>query len=130
MTFWSCRKNGLIRKIKFILIFMTSQPRHKQLQYTNCSISPESNQTTKINQLIEYNKKNILLKKSCRKLVTETSPRPLFVFFLNSVTWDKSKRSAAWFHYVLIALKFAYSKNKFLVEIKSIFNFAKNCLRS
>ena len=25
-TFWSCRKNGLIRKIRLISKFMTSQP--------------------------------------------------------------------------------------------------------
>ena len=26
MTFWSCRKKGLIRKIRLILKFMASQP--------------------------------------------------------------------------------------------------------
>ena len=26
LTFWACRKNGLIRKIKLISKFMTSQP--------------------------------------------------------------------------------------------------------
>ena len=47
---------------------MTSQPgKQKQLQYTYCPISQEvkaTNQTMKFRQLIEYNMKNIFLKKS------------------------------------------------------------------
>ena len=39
----------------------------KQLQYTHCPISPESKATRQFGQLIEYNKINILLQKSCRK---------------------------------------------------------------
>ena len=35
----------------------------------------------KYGQLIEYNKRNILLQKSYRKCGIETSSRPLFVFF-------------------------------------------------
>ena len=34
----------------------------------------------KFGQLIEYNKRNILIQKSCRIGGTKTSPRPLFVF--------------------------------------------------
>ena len=34
----------------------------------------------KFGQLIEYNKRNILLQKSCREWGREASPRPLFVF--------------------------------------------------
>ena len=34
LTFWSCRKNSLIRKIRLITKFMTSQPSY-------CSISHE-----------------------------------------------------------------------------------------
>ena len=41
-----------------------------QLQYTYCPVSHEvkaTNKTMKFGQLIEYNKRNIFLKKSCRK---------------------------------------------------------------
>ena len=41
MTFCLCRKNGLIRKIRLISKFMTSQLVKKQLQYTYCAISRE-----------------------------------------------------------------------------------------
>ena len=40
----------------------------------------KGNQTNKFRQLIKYNKENIFLQKSCRKLGKETSSRPLFVF--------------------------------------------------
>ena len=40
LNFWSCRKNGLIRKISLISELMTSQPLlNKLLQYTDCQIS-------------------------------------------------------------------------------------------
>ena len=64
----------------------------------------------KFGQLIEYNKRNILLQKSWRIGGKETSPRPLF--FKKSVISGKSKWSAAWFHYISIALKLAYNKNR------------------
>ena len=41
----------------------------------------------------------------------EITSRPLFCF-LKIFTLDKSKWSAAWFHYILIALKFACNRNK------------------
>ena len=49
-TFWSCRKNGLIRKIRLTLKFMTSQPG---LQTIAIHILPnisqsKGNQTIKI----------------------------------------------------------------------------------
>ena len=65
----------------------------------------KDSQTMKIGQLIEYNKRNIFLQKSCRKWGRETSSRR--VFFIG-----KSKWSAAWFHYNSIALKLPYNKNK------------------
>ena len=34
----------------------------------------------KLGQLIEYNKRNIFLQKTCRKWVRETSSRPLSAF--------------------------------------------------
>ena len=47
----------------------------------------------------------------CRKWGWETSSRPLFVF-LKSFILGKSKWSAVWFHYISIALKLVYNRNK------------------
>ena len=38
-TFWSCRKNGLIRKLRLISKFITSNLVNKELQYRYCAIS-------------------------------------------------------------------------------------------
>ena len=56
--------------------------------------------------LIEYNKGNIYLQKSCRKWGRETISRPLFVF-LKSFIWGKNK-----FQYISIALNLACNKNR------------------
>ena len=69
MTFWSCRKNGLIRKIGLTSKYLTSQPG---LQTIAVHILPnisqtKGNQTMKFGQLIEYDKRNIFLQKLCRK---------------------------------------------------------------
>ena len=70
------------------------------------------NHTMKFGQFIEYNKRNIFLKKkSCRNWDTETSSRPLSAFW-KSFIWGRSKWSAAWFLYILIALNLAYNKSK------------------
>ena len=82
LNFWSCRENGLIRKIRLISKFMTSQPGY---QTSTIHILPnisrsKGKQSMKFGQVIEYNKRNISLQKSCRKWGRETSSRPLFVF--------------------------------------------------
>ena len=51
---------------------MASEPSYckKQFQYTYCPIAEEvkaDNHTMKLGQLIEYDKRNILLLKLCRK---------------------------------------------------------------
>ena len=64
MTFWSCRKNGLIRKIRLTSKFMTSRPGQPKItipMLPNISRS-KSNQKMKLGQLIKYNKRNIFLK--------------------------------------------------------------------
>ena len=63
MTFWSCKKNGLVRKIRLISKFMTSQPGEQTIAIStlpNISQSKD-NQIMKLGQLIEYNKPNIFL---------------------------------------------------------------------
>ena len=65
----------------------------------------------KFGQLIEHNKRNFFLERSCKKWGRKTSFRLLFVF-QKSFLWGKSNCSAAWFQYISIALNLAYSKNK------------------
>ena len=62
-------------KIMLISKFMTSQPGEQTITiHILSNISPC--QAMKFSQVIEYNKKNIFLQKSCRKLGRETSSRP------------------------------------------------------
>ena len=81
-TFWSCTKNGLIRKIKLTLKFMTSQPGLQTIAtYILSNISQcKSNQTIKLGQLIDHNKKNIFLQKLCGNEAGRLVP-DLFFFF-------------------------------------------------
>ena len=63
------KKNGLIRKIRLISKFITSQPAKERITMhilSNISRS-KGNQTLKFGQVKEYNKRNIFLRKSCRK---------------------------------------------------------------
>ena len=79
MTFWSCRKNGSIRKIRLISKSMTSQPVYQTIAihiFPNISRSKD-NQAMKLGQLIEYNMRNIFGEKSYTKCAGETVPRPL-----------------------------------------------------
>ena len=65
MTFWSIKKNGLIRKIRSTTKFMTSQPGEQTIAIhilTNISRG-KSNLSMKLGQLLKYNKKNIFLQK-------------------------------------------------------------------
>ena len=71
----------------------------------------KGNQTMKFGQLIEYNKRNIFLQKSCRKWGRETSSRPL-CFFKKSIIYGKSKFSAAKFQYISVVFNLACNKNK------------------
>ena len=94
MTFWPCMRKGLIRKIRLISKFMTSQQGYETI---TIHILPKisrskGNQTTKYGQSIEYNKRNTFLQNLCRKWGRETSSRPRFVFW-NCWIWSKSKWS-------------------------------------
>ena len=61
-------------------------------------------------QIIEHPKRNIFLEKLCRKWGRETSS--ISAFFSKSFILGKSKWSAVWFHFILIAHKFSYNRNK------------------
>ena len=54
--------NRLIRRVRLISKFMTSQLGNEELQYRHCSISQEV-KAIKFGQLAEYNMKNIFLGK-------------------------------------------------------------------
>ena len=56
----------------------------------------------KFGQLIEYNKTNIFLEKSCRKIGRETSSRPLFILW-KRFTGIKNKWPTAKFQYISMA---------------------------
>ena len=67
-----------MRKLRLISKYVASQTREQIIAIhilPNISIS-KGKQAIKLGQLIEYNKKNIFLKKSYRKCGGKTSPKP------------------------------------------------------
>ena len=73
-------ENGLIRKLRLISKLLTSQTG-QQIMAINISHNisrSKANQTTKFDQLIEYNTRNIFLEKSYTKYVGEASPKPFY----------------------------------------------------
>ena len=89
MTFWSYRKSSLIRKISLTEKFMTPLPGSQTIaiHILPNTLWSRANQTMKLGQLLEYNKKNTFFHKLCGKQGRE-------------------------FHYVLIALNLAYNKKQ------------------
>ena len=113
MTFWSYRKNGLIRKVWLISKFMKSKLGWQTFVIhilPNISLIKD-NQAMNLSQLVEYKNRSIFLQKSCRKWGRETSSRSLFCF-LKGFIEVKSRCFAVYFQYTLIALNLAYNKNK------------------
>ena len=76
MTFWSCRKNGSIRKIRLISKSMTSQPGQQTIaiHIMPNMLRSKDNQATKFGQLIKYNMRNNFVEKSYTKCAGETIP--------------------------------------------------------
>ena len=72
-------KNGLIRKIRLISKFMTSQPGCQTIAIHILPniLRSKGNQTMKFGQLIEYSLRNSYVEKSYTKYAGETIPRPL-----------------------------------------------------
>ena len=112
-TFWSCRKNGFIRKIKLTSKFMTPQPGLQTIAvYILPNISQsKGNQTVNFDQLTEYNKRNIFLQKLCGKWFRETSSRSLSLKKLN-VWWKQVVRSLVSIYLVSIALNLTCNNSK------------------
>ena len=71
-------RNGLIKKVRLISNFMTSQPGKQTIIIHILSNiwRSKGNKTMKFGQLIECNTRNIFLEKSFTKCDGETSPRP------------------------------------------------------
>ena len=78
LDFLVMQQNDLIRNINSISNFLTSLPGQQPiLKHILPNISrSKGNQTIEFGQLIEYNKRNIFLEKSCTKCDGVTSPRP------------------------------------------------------
>ena len=77
LNFLVMQQNGLIRKIRLITKFLTSQPGlQKILMYILPNISKSKcNQTMKFDHLMECKIRNIFLEQSFTKCDGETSPR-------------------------------------------------------
>ena len=94
LDFLVMQQNGLIRKIRLILSFITSQSGY---QRTVIHIMPnisrsKGNQTMKISQLIECNMKNIFHEKSYTKCGGQTSPTPFSDKLKRSICLDQQSK--------------------------------------
>ena len=88
-------KNGLIRKIRLISKFMTTQPGKQTITIhtlPNTSRSKD-NQTMRFGQLIiEYNKRNIFLETSYTRCGEETIPRPFSKKSILSISLNQQSK--------------------------------------
>ena len=82
MTLWSCLKSGLIRKIRLISRFMTSQPDSQTItMHISSNISrSKDNQTVKFDQLIEKSRKIHLFKNYAENKAGRLAPDILLLF--------------------------------------------------
>ena len=105
LDFLVMQQSGLIRKIRLISIFMTSQPGQQSIVIhilPNISRS-KGKQTMKLSQLIKCNTRNIFLKKSYTKCDGETGPRPFSEKLKLSISLDQQSK-------VLYSLFLLYTK--------------------
>ena len=72
------KKNGMIRKIRLISKFMTSQPGWQTITMHVVPNIPrnKSSQTVEIGQLIEYNMRNIPVENFMQNVVKKLFPDP------------------------------------------------------
>ena len=76
------KKPGLIRSLRLLPKFMTSQAGQKvvTIHILPNILRSKGNHAMKFGQLIEYYIRYIFLQKPCRKCSMETSSKPIFVF--------------------------------------------------
>ena len=86
------QENGLMRKLRLILIFIKSQAGKRIITiYILPNISKnKGSQILKFGQLIKYNGRNVFPEKSWTKYGGETSPRPFFVKSKLNISLDHS----------------------------------------
>ena len=91
LAFFVMYQNGLIKKIRVISGFMTSQPgKQTTVIHTLPNISGcKGNQTMKFGHLTECNSRNIFLEKPHAKSDGETSPRPFSENVKLSISLDQ-----------------------------------------
>ena len=84
-------QNGLIKKIRLISNFMTSQPGEQTfvIHILPNILRIKGNQTMKFGQLIECNMKKIFVEKSTTQCGGETSPRPFSEKLKLSISLDQ-----------------------------------------
>ena len=105
LDFLVMQQNGLIRKIRLVSNFITSQLAKQTIAIhilSNISRS-NSNQTMKFGQIIECNMRNIFLEKLCTKCGGETSSRPFSEKLKLSISQNQQSR-------VLYSLFLLYAK--------------------
>ena len=111
LTFWSCRKKDLIKKVNFEIYDVTTWLTNNQNTHIAQHFTKKVNQTIKFGQLIEYNKRNIFIQKIFE---WETSSRPPF-FCLKKRTSHEVKASGLNLDSIYTysdCLNLAYNKNK------------------
>ena len=88
-------KNGLIRKVRLILKFVTSQPGQQTIAINIlANISRrKNNQKMKLSQLIECNMRTVFLEKSFSKCGEETISRPFSKKSKLSISLDKYSKA-------------------------------------
>ena len=97
------QKNGLIKKMRLILKFMTPQPGKQIIAIhilPNISKS-KSNQTMEFGQLMEYNMRNIFLEKSFTRCGAETVPRLFSKKSKLSLSLDQQSKSFIKFVFIV-----------------------------
>ena len=110
--FMVTKQNGLIRKIRLMPNFMTSQPGQQTIvTHTLSNISrSKGNQTMKFGQLIEYIIRNIILEKSYTLYAGETCPRPFSGKLRLSISSDQQSKVLFFFLFFLYSLLLLYPK--------------------
>ena len=103
LDFLVMQQNDLIKKIRLISIFMTSQTGYQTIViYILPNVSrSKGNQTMKFGQLIEYNMRNIFLEKSNIKCGRETSLRLFFEKLKLTISLDQQPKSFIQFVFIV-----------------------------
>ena len=103
LDFWVIQQNGLIRKIRLISNFITSQPGQQAIViHILASISrSKHNQKMKFGQLIECNMRNIFLEKSYTKCGGETSTRSFSEKLKLSISLNQQSKSFIQFVFIV-----------------------------